>query len=130
MRKLIDKILAVDRERIRFASIVNSKENTMMSDHNPGVISFVSPHQEELFAIDLQKIRTMQEFFDEMLGKVAKMHVYRQRLHQLIFYVEGLIIYVTCHKETDEEDLVRISKRIEFILKGSTATSDKENATG
>jgi len=40
----------------------------------------------------------------------------REKIHQLIYYVNGLIVYVTCERNIDDHELLQIEKKIKLII--------------
>lgn len=102
---------------IRFAGIVDCKENTLYSKMNTNKTSLLTPMEEEIFAIHLQKIKNAQRDFDSTLGKTTFTYIKRDKLHQLIFHVDNFIIYVTCEHNCSNLKILKIASQVEFLIK-------------
>lgn len=114
---ILDSILNIDEDIIRFSVIVDSDANTLMSKSGRDKISYVTPDNEKLFAMDLIKIKQIQEKLDEFIGEVTYTHIVRTKLHQIIHYIDNLIIYVILEPITDQNKINKISRDVEFVIK-------------
>jgi hypothetical protein len=115
-KNILDEILKID-ELVRFAGIIDTNENTLISKSQKNKQSYVTDKEEEEFALDLENIRKLQDKFNERLGSTVFMHVIRKRLHQFIYYLDNLIVYVTCEPMIDQKLINKISSDIELTIK-------------
>lgn len=113
--KISDEILAID-EVMRYVGITDLKGSIVYSKMKKGKTSLKNQEQERKFATDLSTIKRMQGIFDESLGKITLIHMIREKLHQLIYYVNGLMVYVTCERNVDDHHLLQIEKKIKSII--------------
>ncbi|MGI0087340.1 MAG: hypothetical protein ACREBI_05210 [Nitrosotalea sp.] len=68
------------------------------------------------FSSELPIMKQMQELFDESLGKVRFMHMIRDKVHQFVYYVDSVIVYVTCERDTDPHRMPDIISKIDSSL--------------
>jgi len=120
-KNILDEILKIDEELIRFAGIIDIDENTLISKSQKNKQSYVTEKEEEEFALDLENIKKIQDKFNGKLGETVFMHVMRKRLHQFIFYLDNLIVYVTCEPMIDQKLISKISSDIELTIKYALA---------
>ncbi|MGQ0376396.1 MAG: hypothetical protein ACT4OW_02690 [Nitrososphaerota archaeon] len=116
-KNILDQILKIDEELIRFAGIIDTGENTLISKSQKNKQSYVTEKEEEEFALDLENIRKLQDKFNDRLGSTVFTHVMRKRLHQFIYYLDNLIVYVTCEPMIDQKLISKISSDIELTIK-------------
>ena len=114
---MLDAILNIDEKFIRFVGIVDCNAATLMSKSREDLASLVTPKDEEEFAMDLIKIKEIQEKLDEFIGKLISSHIIREKLHQFVYYVDNLIIYITCEPIVDQNRINKISQDAEFVIK-------------
>lgn len=115
MKEVIDEILAID-SMIRFVGIVDCKKDTLMSKMNKSKRSLLTPMEEEKFALNLEKIRNTHQQFDTLLGQTTFIHVMKEKIQLLIYYVGDLIIYTSCEPYSDMQKIFRISSKIERVI--------------
>ena len=118
-KSMLDEILDIDNEIIRFAGIIDTNERTLSSKTQKSKVSLLTEREEDAFAIDLQYMREIQSKFNNQLGKTVFFHVKREKLHQFIFFQENLIIYVTCEPLTEYYLTDVILKKIESTISNS-----------
>jgi len=116
-KNVLDEILSVDDEIIRFAGIVDTNENTLISRLQRNKQSHVTEKEEEEFALDLKNIKKIQDRFNHQLGETVFLHVIRKRIHQFIYFLDNLIIYVTCEPMIDQRQINKIASDIELTIK-------------
>ena len=114
---LLDSILNIDEEIIRFSVIIDCDANTIMSRGGRDKVNYVTSDQEELFATDMIQIKQIQKKLDEFLGAITYSHIVRKKLHQIVHYIDNLIIYVTLEQIEDLNKINKISRDVEFIIK-------------
>ena len=113
--KMSDEILAID-EVMRYVGFTDLKGSIVYNKMKEGKTSLKNQEQERKFSTDLSTIKKMQGIFDESLGKVTLIHMIREKIHQLIYYVNGLMVYVTCERNVDDLHLLQIEKNIKSII--------------
>ena len=113
--KMSDEILAID-EVMRYVGFTDLKGSIVYNKMKKGKTSLKNQEQERKFSTDLSTIKKMQGIFDESLGKVTLIHMIREKIHQLIYYVNGLMVYVTCERNIDDIHLLQIEKNIKSII--------------
>ena len=69
-----------------------------------------------MLSADLSVMKLMQALFDESLGRVTFMHTVRDKLHQLVYYIDDLIVYVSCERNIANQKIMQISNAIEAII--------------
>ena len=116
-KDMLETILDVDSTTIRFVGIIDCDIQTLMSRSQKNKTSHITPKDEEKFAEDLIKIKSIQEKLDNFIGKVLFSHIIRKKLHQVVYYVDNLIIYITCEPNADLENINLISRNVEYIIK-------------
>ena len=72
--------------------------------------------EETILATDLSVVRRIHEILDASLGKVSSIHITREKIHQLIFYTDGKILYVSFEKSISVAKLSEISQKIESLI--------------
>lgn len=118
-------MLSIDNE-IRSVIIVNNKENTLISKTQKDVANLISPSEEEELAMDLQKIKQFNEKFDGALGKTTCLHMIRDRVHQLVWFVQDLIIYVTLKSTLEDYQIEEIAKKVQDVINDTTRVFQAE----
>lgn len=116
-KSILDEILKIDEELVRFAGIIDVNENTLISKSQKNKQSYVNEKEEEEFALDLENIKKIQDKFNVQLGSTVFMHVMRKRLHQFIYYLDNLIVYVTCEPMINAKLVSKISSYAELTIK-------------
>ena len=113
--KISNEVLAID-EAMRYFGITDPEGTIIYNKMKKGKTSLKSPDQESRFAVDLSIVKKIQEGYDEQLGKVVSIHLIREKLHQLIYYVGDLVVYVTCEPDIDDHHLLQIDKKTKSII--------------
>ena len=90
LRRLMEKILQIDRDIVRFVGIFDTKENCLMTK--------------------------MQQGLDHALRKVSLVEIRREKLYQLVFFVDNLIIFVTVEPIINHRTLESILHYIETVI--------------
>lgn len=114
---ILDSILDIDEEIIRYCLIVDCNSNTLMTKMGRDKINYLTSDQEELFAADMIQIKQIQEKLDEFLGETTYSHIIRRKLHQIVHYIDNIIIFVTLDPIVDQNKVNQISKDVELIIK-------------
>ena len=116
LRHLMDKILQIDKDIVRFVGIFNIKENCLMTKMQQGKVSYMTQREEDTFALYLKSMKKMQEGLDHALGKVILMEIRREKLYQLVFFVGNFIIFVTVEPIINRRILENILNYIEIAI--------------
>lgn len=114
LNRFMEKILQIDRDVVRFVGIFDTSENCLMTKMQQGKISYVTQREEDAFALYLKNTKKMQETLDHALGKVRFMEIRREKLYQLVFFVDSLIIFVTVEPIVNRRTLENILNYIEI----------------
>jgi len=72
--------------------------------------------EENILATDLSVVKRIHEILDGSLGKVSSIHITREKIHQLIFYTDAKILYVSFEKSISVAKLSEISQKIESLI--------------
>ncbi len=113
--KLVYEILAVD-DTMRYAEIIDEEGELILNKMKQGKYSVKEQRKEELLSLDTYMTKKIQQKFNRALGKLAFTHVSREKVHQLVWYHNDLIIYCTCEGHVDNHKILEISSKIETIL--------------
>ena len=116
--KISDEILVIDKV-MRYVGFTDSDGDIIYSKMKKGKTSLKNLEQEQKFAADLSIIKKIQETFDESLGKITLIHMTREKIHQLIYYVGDLMVYVTCEQQLNDHRLIEITNKIKSIIQKS-----------
>lgn len=116
-KNLLDEILSIDEQIVRFVGIVDINEHTLSSKTQKSKVSLLTEKEDEEFAMDLASAQKIRDKYNNQLGKTLSVHIKRENLHQLVFFLETLIIYVTYEPITDQYVLGSIVKKIELTIK-------------
>ncbi|MDE1770380.1 MAG: hypothetical protein KGI28_07520 [Thaumarchaeota archaeon] len=69
-----------------------------------------------LLAIDMQVLRKLLNLYDETIGENTFVHLIRNKVHVLIFYVKAWIFMISCDRNTTRIKVAEISDKIDSIL--------------
>ena len=116
MKIIVEEILELD-DIIRYVEIIDKKENTLWSKVREGRVDLLNPAEEEIFAMDLEKIQRIRDGYDAKLGKTTFTLVIRGKVCILAYYVDKLIISVTCEPTLNFLKIYEISNNILRIIK-------------
>lgn len=68
------------------------------------------------FSTDLVIMKQMQHIFDDSLGSASFMYVQRGKVHQLVYYLDDMIIYVTCEIKTPTIRIIQIADQCKDMI--------------
>lgn len=114
-KKVADKILAVD-DAIRYVGVIGEKGNILHGEIKEGKKILLSQKEQEVLSADLSVMKLMQGLFDDSLGRVTFMHTVRDKIHQVVYYIDDMMVYVSCERNIDGHKIVEISNKIEPII--------------
>jgi hypothetical protein len=113
--KLVYEILAVD-DTMRYVEIIDEEGELILNKMKQGKYSVKAQRKEELLSLDIYMTKKIQQKFNRALGRLAFTHVSREKVNQLVWYHDNLIIYCTCEGYVDNHKILEISSKIETIL--------------
>lgn len=114
-KKVADKILAVD-DAIRYVGVIGEKGNILHGEIKEGKKILLSQKEQEVLSADLSVMKLMQGLFDDSLGRVTFTHTVRDKIHQVVYYIDDMMVYVSCERNIDGHKIVEISNKIEPII--------------
>jgi len=113
--KQLSDIIISCSENIRFVGIMDFDGNVISkhasSSNNTNLIKEI-----EMFEVDQIIMKNIQSVFDDALGIVYHMEIYRKFVSQIIHYIGNHIIFITINSE-DEESFHTLSLKIKLLLK-------------
>jgi hypothetical protein len=113
--KIVYEILAVD-DSMRYVEIMGEEGELISNKMKQTKYNIKDQRKEELLSLDLYNTKQIEQKFNKSLGQIAFTHVAREKVHQLIWYHDNIIIYCTCEGYVDNHKILEISKKIETIL--------------
>ncbi len=113
--KLVYEILAID-DSMRYVEIMDEEGELILNKMKQGKYSVREQRKEELLSLDIYMTKKIQQKFNRALGRLAFTHVCREKVHQLVWYHDELIIYCTCEGHVNNHKILEISSKIETIL--------------
>lgn len=114
--KISYEILAVD-DSMRYIEIIGEDGELLLNKMKHGKYSVKAQRKEELLSLDLYNTKQIEKKFNKTLGKIAFTHVFRTKVHQLVWYHDDLIVYCTCEGHVDNNKIIEILHKIEDILR-------------
>ena len=112
--QLSDGIISCS-ENIRFVGIMDFDGNVISKHASPSNNTNLIK-EIEMFEVDQLIMKNIQSVFDDALGIVHHMEIYRKFVSQIIHYVDNHIIFITINSE-DEESFHTLSLKIKLLLK-------------
>ena len=114
IEKLLGDIVSLS-ESVRFVFVMD--ERGKVAGSRVSTRSFLlSQGQASVLAADMHILRQLLRLYDEMLGKNSSVHLVREKVHVLIYYVDKWTVLVSCDREVDRHSLADLSSGIESIL--------------
>ena len=113
--KMTDEILSLGIE-LRFIGILDEGGTVVYTKIKNEKLAVFNREEQEMFELDQFVIKNIQKVFDEPLGKVTSICVHREKICQLIYYVNDLIIYITCEPNASNHRVMEISEKILKII--------------
>ena len=103
-------------DAIRYVGVIGEKGNILHGEIKEGKKILLSQKEQEVLSADLSVMKLMQGLFDDSLGRVTFMHTIRDKVHQLVFHIDDMMVYVSCERNVDNHKIVEISNKIEPII--------------
>jgi len=113
--KITDEILTIEGS-IHYVRFIDENGKLIYDKVKKGKTLLQDQKDLGEFSSELHIMRQMQQLFDESLGIARFMHVIRDNVHQFVYYVDSMIIYVTCERNTDPYNIMEIVNKISSIL--------------
>ena len=114
-KKIVDQILSIDKA-VRYAVVIGEKGNILHGEIKEGKKILLSQKEQEVLSADLSVMKLMQGLFDDSLGRVTFMHTVRDKVHQMVYHIDDMMVYVSCERNIDGHKIVEISNKIEPII--------------
>jgi len=112
--QLSDRIFSCSKN-VRFVGIMDFDGNVISKHASPSSdVDFIKDI--EMFEVDQLIIKNIQSVFDDPLGIVHHMEIYREFVSQIIHYVDDHIIFITINSDI-EESFHTLSLEIKLLLK-------------
>lgn len=112
--KLLDDIIAIS-DSIRFAFVTDGQGKIVYS--KVSTKSFLlDKNQASVLGVDMQVLKRLLKLYDEIIGPNTSVHLVREKVHVLIYYVDEWTILVSCNRETERHKLTDISIQIESLV--------------
>ena len=102
---------------IRYVELIDDKGKIIFNKIKEGKYRLTKEVEEAILAADLSVVRRIHEILDGSLGKISSIHITREKIHQLIFYTDTKILYVSTEKNISVAKLPEISREIESLVK-------------
>ncbi|MGB9003292.1 MAG: hypothetical protein WCC52_05755 [Nitrosotalea sp.] len=112
---IVNKILAIDGA-MRHVGIIDNKGKIILSKMKENKIALHDTEQKARISYDLFLLKQMFDVFDGTLGKTSMIHLVREKIHLLIFYISYGLIYVTCEPNMEPYKVTEISIKIQEII--------------
>lgn len=103
-------------DAIRYVGVIDEKGNILHEEIKEGKKILLSQKEQEVLSADLSVMKLMQGLFDDSLGRVTFMHTVRDKIHQMVYYIDDMMMYVSCERNIDGHKIVEISNKIEPII--------------
>ena len=114
---LVDEILALD-DAVNYV-VIASVEGGIIYSKTKYTERLIDEKEEKVLASDLSVMKLMQGLYNDSMGRVTCMLTLREKIHQLVYFVDHLTIYVSCERDMDTKKIVEVKKKIESIIKKS-----------
>lgn len=113
--KIAYEILSID-DSMRYVEVIGEDGELLVNKMKQKKYSVKTQRKEELLSLDLYNTKQIEKKFNKTLGKVSFTHVFRTKVHQLVWYHDNLIVYCTCEGHVDNNRIIEISSKIENII--------------
>ncbi len=107
-------------ESIRFGFVTNEQGKIVQSKVSSNAF-LLDREQVSLLGVDLQILRKILKMYDDIIGQSTSLHMVRDKVHVLIFYVGEWTILVSCNRDTDRHVLADLSEHIGGLLQEASS---------
>ena len=111
-----DRILKLD-DKMRYVRFIGDEGELIHHKVKKDKILLQDEEGLGKLSAELPIMKKIQSLFDESLGRNTFMHIIRDKVHQFVYYVDSLIIYITCERNTNPHRVTEIVNNIDSILK-------------
>ena len=102
---------------IKFIGVMDEDGKVLISVHKYD--QHLAEKEIEIFDVDMHIIRNIQEVYDESLGKVHTMIITRERVKQIVFYLDRKLVFISCNPRIDDKSLQELTNSIENYSKSN-----------
>ncbi len=120
--KIGAKILSIN-PAMRYVRFVDEEGKLIYDEIKKNKILLQDQEGLGKFSVDLPILKQIHGMFDESLGKTRFMYIIRDKVHQFVYYVDSVIIYITCEQNTERYQIMDIVNKIDSIIQ----TTDLNN---
>ena len=112
----IDDMVSADGA-VRYAGILDSKGNLIAGKmRKEKSADDTYPREEEVFRVDLCIMKQMPDLEDDAYEKIISVYAKRENIQQLIYYLDNLIVYITCDSHVDDKKILEISGKVQKVI--------------
>ena len=112
--RLLDGIISIS-DSIRFVFVTNAQGKIVHSKVSTNSF-LLDSNQASVLGVDMQVLRQLLKLYDEIIGANTAVHLVRDKVHVLIYYVGQWTILVGCDSEIDRHKLTDISLETESLV--------------
>ena len=109
----LDEILGLE-DAIHYVGIMDSMGNIITNKIKKGI---TTEHDEEMYRMDLLIIKNMLDIYNPSFGKTLTVQTVREKITQLVFYHDYMIIYIACDPTVDKNTMLKISNKAGELIK-------------
>ncbi|MDE1863471.1 MAG: hypothetical protein KGI33_11255 [Thaumarchaeota archaeon] len=102
-------------DMVRFVLIIDGKGRIAKAQSAKPIL--LDEEQSVLLGTDMQVLRRMLKLYDDAIGKNTAVHLVREKVHVLIFYVGEWTLLASCERKTEPHNLTDISLQIESLAR-------------
>lgn len=115
--KITNEILAID-DMMRYVIITDEKGTTLFSKTKTGkTILFKSNDQINMISSELRTLRELLKFHNDDLGPAHSVHLIREKVNILIYFVPELTICVSYEPNASDSKTLEISQKTKTVIK-------------
>jgi hypothetical protein len=116
--KISDEILAIG-DTMRYVRFINETGGLIFDKVKKGKTLLQDQEGLGKFSVELPIMKKVQTMFDDSLGKARFMYITRDNVNQFVYYIDSVIIYITCEQNTDRHRIMEILDKIDSVLSHS-----------
>ncbi|MBI3841935.1 MAG: hypothetical protein HY295_02125 [Thaumarchaeota archaeon] len=113
--KTVNEILSLD-DAMRYVRIIDKEGKIVHERTKSGKTLLQNREGLGKISVDMTIMKETQGVYDDSLGRMTHMHIVRERVHQLIYFADSLIFYVTCERDTPDQRVFEISSKAGSII--------------
>lgn len=112
--KLLGDIINLS-DSVRFVFVTN-EEGRVVHSRISSKAFMLGKDQVSVLGVDLQILRKILRLYDDLIGQSTSLHMVREKVHVLVFYVGQWTVLVSCDREAERHKLADLSFEIEAVL--------------